>query len=94
MIFQEYSENFIAELLTFVAKSEPLLSVKSLGLQPDEAKKIFKELAKVLKENAGDTQEKGRYDDSSLSPRVLSLLSTLTPREEKLLFKSFHVPAR
>ena len=94
MKFQNFSNEVVSELLGFLADHEEFNSVKAMGeFSTDEVKSILHQLSKQLREQGLEdmSADKPRYEDLSLSPKALSLISCLSPREEMLLFKSFRV---
>ncbi|OGQ08817.1 MAG: hypothetical protein A3G32_06585 [Deltaproteobacteria bacterium RIFCSPLOWO2_12_FULL_40_28] len=80
------------ELLSFLAEHEEFISAKKAGFSSDEVKAFLVELSQVLKDQGKEEipgQPRPKYEDLELSPKALSLISCLSPREELLLFRSF-----
>ena len=92
MKFKNFTKEAVCELLCFLAEHEDFGSLKELkGLSKEEVAEIFMEIVLHLREDMIDEGPNHRLDHSgfNLSPKSLSLISCLSPREEMLLFRSF-----
>lgn len=94
MHFKSHTPEAVSELLLYLAENEDFSSTKSIGssFSKKEIKNILKEIAEQIKDSGFEEEApRANYSDQSLSPKALSLISCLSPREEMLLFKSFKI---
>ena len=95
MKFKDLSQEAVAELLYFLADNEDFSSLKNLKgmVSKNEVMEVLKEIADQIKIQATeeDPVQKPDYTEQNLSPKALSLISCLSPREEMLLFRSFKI---
>lgn len=92
MKFKNHSHEAISELLLLLAEKETFDSLKGLReFKQEEVSDILKEIAIALKEESLTEGGGNKADLSSfeLTSQALSLISSLSPREETILFKSF-----
>ncbi|HBF12738.1 MAG TPA: hypothetical protein DDW49_05025 [Deltaproteobacteria bacterium] len=93
MKFKDLSPEAVAELLNFLADHEEFESLKNLKgiFTREEVAGILKEVSVQIRTQASEEEpvQKPDYSEQSLSPKAMSLISSLSPREEMLLFKSF-----
>lgn len=92
MKFKNVTKEAVCELLFYLAEKEDFSSIKKLkGFNQEEVAEIIRELAIQLKNQVADEgpNQKANSEEFNLSPKALSLISCLSPREELLLFKSF-----
>lgn len=95
MKFKNFTKEAVCELLLYLAENEEFQSVKSLkGIKKEDVYGVLQEIADQLKQEV--TGEEGlnqrpHYPDFNLSPKAMALISSLSPREEMLLFKSFKI---
>ena len=92
MKFKNVTKEAVCELLLYLADQEEFESLKSLkSFTKEEVQEVLREIVVQLREEL--TEEGGNqrphYQEYNLSPKALSLISCLSPREEMLLFKSF-----
>ncbi len=94
MKFKNFTKETVYELLTYLAENEDFSSLETLkSFSKKEVVEILKEIALGLKEEM-NTEEVGArpsLSDTNLSPKTISVLSSLSPKEELLLFKTFKV---
>lgn len=93
MKFKHMNPDAVCELLIHLAEHEDFKSIKALGLKEDDVRDVLHEMAAQLKlaitaETSGTRPD---YSQLNLSTEAMSLLSSLSPREEMLLFKSFRL---
>lgn len=82
----------VTELLLFLAENESFASLSALkGLTVEDVQEVIREIAFQLKEEVTEEgpDQRPQYSSFKLSPKAMALISTLSPREEMLLFKSF-----
>lgn len=94
MEFKNYPKEVVSEILMHLADHESFGSLKGLkDVSRKEVAEIIREISKKLKaeSEAELTGEKPSYTEHKLSQKTLALISCLSPREEMLLFKSFHL---
>lgn len=94
MKFQHITKQAVSELLFYLAEKEEFSSVKKIqGINKKDVVEILKEIAVQLKNEMADEgpNQKSNAEGFNLSPKALSLVSCLSPREELLLFKSFKI---
>ncbi len=92
MKFKNHSLEAISELLLFLAEKETFDSLKGVReFKREDIAEIFKEIALSLRDESLTEGGSQRADLSSfeLTSQALSLISSLSPREETILFKSF-----
>lgn len=92
MKFKNITKEAVCELLLYLAEHEEFESLKSLkAFTKEEMQEVLREIAIQLKEELTDEggSQRPHYQEYNLSPKALSLISCLSPREELLLFKSF-----
>ncbi len=95
MKFESFTKEAICELLEYLADNETFASVKGLEeFKVDDVKNLLKKIASEIDDQVVEevqAAQKPQYSQYNLSPKALSLISCLSPREEMLLFKSFHL---
>ncbi|MBX7149200.1 hypothetical protein K1X76_08935 [bacterium] len=94
MKFNNLSREAVSELLMFLAENESFDSIKKQkGVTRQDVVEIFKEISKQLMEEElkEGVEQRVQFNDSEFSPKVQALISSLSPREEMLLFKSFKI---
>lgn len=94
MKLEQISNEALAELLLYLAENEEFQSVKRLkGFSVADVKGVMMALAEQIKKIKPEPEgpHRPQYDKLQLSPKALALLSSLSPREEMLLFRSFKV---
>lgn len=95
MKFSNTSHEAVGELLQHLADNEEFQSLKKVAdFSPADVRVILREIAAQLQEVGGEDVKgtaKPNYEKLKLSPKAVSLISCLSPREEILLFKSFHL---
>ncbi|MBI1909898.1 MAG: hypothetical protein HYS22_06995 [Deltaproteobacteria bacterium] len=86
----------VAELLNFIADTEPFEETgKILGdsVEIGDLRRALREIGQALRREAASEKEKNLPFDSKsngyLSPEAERLLSCLTPREERIVLKTF-----
>ena len=92
MKFKNHSHEAISELLLFLAEKESFESLKGVReFKKEEVADILKEIAMALRDESLTDGGSQKADLSSfeLTSQALSLISSLSPREETILFKSF-----
>jgi hypothetical protein len=94
MKFSKATKEAVTELLTYLAEQENFKSFSTAhGFDKEEIKEVLLEIAVQLKKEASEEMPNQRvnYNEFELSPKALSLISCLSPREEMLLFKTFRL---
>lgn len=94
MKFSKATKEAVTELLTLLADQEDFKSLSAAqGFEKEEIKEVLLEIATQLKKEADEEVPSGRvnYNDFEFTPKALSLISCLSPREEQLLFKTFRL---
>lgn len=91
MKFKDFNKEVVGYLLEHLAKCERFESAKALGIESSEVAQVLRELASHISQLTEETVERPRYDDLSLSPKAMALISCLSPHEEAVLFKSFRL---
>lgn len=95
MIFKEFAKEAVSELLIYLADNEDFKSLKGVSaFTQSDVRRILRELAQQLKEEENletNNEKRPQYDDLELSSQAMALISSLSPREELLLFKSFKI---
>src|SRR3989338_6542094 len=103
MNIQKMPKETLAELLLFLAENEEFSSVPKLldeGVTIEEVRAVFRELASVLRQESAAESTKQMYDakkDARLSKEAKTIISYLSPGEEKTLLTAFGLidkPAR
>lgn len=93
MKFKNLTHEAVCELLLYLAEYEDFESIKRLnGLKKEMVREIFQEIAAQLRQEMNsETTARPDYSHLNLSSEALSIISSLSPREEMLLFKSFRL---
>lgn len=95
MKFKNFTKEAVYELLLYLAENEEFQSVKSLkGVKKEDVYGVLQEIADQLKQEVAGEEglnQRPHYPDFNLSPKAMALISSLSPREEMLLFKSFKI---
>jgi len=91
MSLSSYSTETISELLRHLADHEVFESTEKIGFHSSEVSDILRSVATDLEKTFKDRVQ---AEELPLSPKVLGMLSSLSPREEFLLFKSFKLLPR
>ncbi len=95
--FKKHSAKTVSELLLYLAEHEDFSSLDGLKeFNGIEVAEIIKEIAHAIQESSsGDGAfQKTDLSGFELSSKALTLISSLSPREETILFKSFQLVDR
>lgn len=93
MRLKEYSKEEAAEILSYLAKEDPFLSLNGTKwIRVEQVRKLLQEISEHLEQEAqGERTEEVDFMNEGLSLQAKQILSTLSPREERLLLRSFKV---
>lgn len=97
MKFKKYSAKTVTELLLHLAEHEEFSSLEGLKeFGREEVSEIIKEIVNMIQvSSSGDGAfQKTDLSGFELSSKALTLISSLSPREESILFKSFQLMDR
>lgn len=95
MKFKNFSKEAVSELLVYLSESEEFQSIRAVtGFSKKDVCEVLEEIAIQLKQESVTEEgmnQRPNYPDFNLSPKAMALISSLSPREEMLLFKSFKI---
>lgn len=92
MKLKRYSKAEAIEILTYLADEDPFLSLRQArDIKVDQVRELLKELAQHLETEVDPDQTD--FEHEGISTQAKQILSTLSPREERLLVKSFKLNA-
>ena len=93
MKFKHFSKEEAIEVLTYLAADETFVSLKQVGeIKVDHVRELMRELAQhIEKEIDAERIEVTEMVADGLSAQARHLLSTLSPREERVMRRSFRL---
>lgn len=94
MHLRHHSKEEAIEILTYLAAEDPLISLREVKwMKLGEVRDLLKDVAEHLKRDTQSDQSHAMHnvtqDPDGLSLQAKQIISTLSPREEKLLYKTF-----
>ena len=94
MKFKNFTHEMVSEILRHLADNEKFSSLKETSaIKNTDVKELFYDMAQQLDDMAKETpvMRKSQLHRGELSNTTQEVISSLSPNEENMLFKSFRI---